>query len=187
MSGAQASEQNDQPKSTGSPQQGEPLYLVVGQIRKPHGLKGEVLFEVMTDFPERLQRGKRVYIGDEHTLMTIIGVRSHNKGLLVSFRGKETPEDVESLRNEMVYVKTSELPSLPKGEYYFHQMVGLQVYNEQEELLGELTEILETGANDVYVINTPEGKELLVPAIESVLKLVDLDRKRIVISPPEWD
>lgn len=187
MKRSETSEQNEPSKSTGSPQQGEPLYLVVGQIRKPHGLKGEVLFDVRTDFPERLTRGKRVYVGDERTLFTITGVREHNKGLLLSFRGIEQPEDVEPLRNQLVYVKTAELPSLPQGEYYFHQMVGLQVYNEQGDLLGELTEILETGANDVYIINTPDGKEVLVPAIESVLKQIDLDNKRIIISPLEWD
>lgn len=160
--------------------------MVVGQIRKSHGLTGEVLFDVRTDFPERLQRGKRVYVGDSRTLMTISGIREHARGLLVKFRGKETPEDVENLRNALVYVKADELPSLPEGEYYFHQLIGLDVFNEQNEFLGELTEIIETGANDVYLVNTPEGKELLIPAIEDVIKRIDPQNGKIVISPPEW-
>jgi len=182
----QSSGQNDEQRSTGSPPQGEPLYLVVGQIKKAHGLKGEVLFDVMTDFPERLHSGKQVYIGEQRHIETVAGTRLHNKGLIIHFKGKEKPEDVESLRNEIVYVKAEELPLLPVGEYYFHQLLGLDVYNEQGDYLGELTEIMETGANDVYLIKTNEGKEMLVPAIEPVIKRIDLDNRKMIISPPEW-
>lgn len=187
MNRQQSFRDNDELKSTGSPQQGEPLYLVVGQVKKPHGLKGEVLFEVFTDFPERLRKGKRVYIGEQHNAETIAGTRIHNKGLLVRFTGKETPEDVDGIRNELVYVRVDELPALPDGEYYFHQLLGMKVYNEQDDYLGELSEIMETGANDVYIITGPDGQETLVPALDSVMKKIDLDNRKMVINPPEWN
>jgi 16S rRNA processing protein RimM len=186
MNRQQSSRNNDELNSTGSPQQGEPLYLVVGQIKKAHGLKGEVLFEIKTDFPERLRKGKRVYVGDQHTEETIASTRFHNKGLLIRFDGKEKPEDIESLRNELVYVRSDEIPPLPSGEYYFYQLTGLKVYNEQDGYRGDLTEIMETGANDVYLITTPDGNEVLVPAIDSVIKRIDLENRKMVISPPEW-
>ena len=172
--------------STGSPQQGEPLYLVVGQVKKLHGLQGEVLVDVLTDFPERLKKGKVVYLGDDRRSEEIASARPHNRGLIMRFIGRETPEDVEQLRGEIIYVKSEDLPKLPAGEYYFHQLVGLAVYDEQDNYLGELDQILETGANDVYLIKTPDDKELLVPAIDEVIKKINLRKKKIIISPPEW-
>jgi 16S rRNA processing protein RimM len=153
---------------SGSPA-GEPEYLVVGFLRRPHGVRGEIVMDVYTDFPERLKSGKRLYVGEEHVLLQLAAVRPHQNGLLVRFKGVDTPEAAGQFRNQWVYVKTSELPPLPRGQFYQHQLLGLQVEDEQGNRLGVLTEILETGANDVYVVVDEKGGELLLPAIPSVI------------------
>jgi len=86
-----------------------------------------------------------------------------------------------------VFVRTDTLPNLPEGQYYHHQLIGLQIVTEQGSRLGKLVEILETGSNDVYVISGEEGQEILLPALEGVILAVDLEKKEMRVQPPEWD
>jgi 16S rRNA processing protein RimM len=173
-------------EQTGSPQKGEPIYLAVGKLRKPHGVKGEMLMEVWTDFPERLTKGKQIFVGEDHITYEIDGIRSANRNLLIHFVGHNASQDVDQLRNAVIYVQTDSLPTLPEGEYYFHQLIGLHVIDENAQPVGILSEIMETGANDVYVLISPDGEEILIPAIDEVIKKVDLERGEIIINLPEW-
>lgn len=161
--------------SPGSPSGGEPVYLAVGVLRRPHGVHGDLLMEVHTDFPERLRPGTRVFVGDEHARLTIARARGHNQGLLLGFRGVDTPEAAGRYRNTVVSVVAGDRPALPEGRYYHHQLIGLRVEADTGETLGLLTEIMVTGANDVYVVTDEAGRELLLPAIEPVILGVDLD------------
>jgi 16S rRNA processing protein RimM len=154
---------------TGSPTVGEPEYLVVGFLRRPHGVKGEMLMNVHTDFPERLKTGKTVFVGEEYQPMVIVSLRSHANGALVRFRGIKSPEEAGMYHNTWVYVPTANRPALPEGEYYHHQLIGLNVITEEGRELGILVDILETGANDVYVVRDVDGKETLLPAIPPVI------------------
>ncbi len=158
----------DDVKLPGSPV-GEPDYLAVGFLRRPHGIHGEIIMDLNTDFPERFRVGRKVFVGDEHKPMTLGSVRPHAKGLLVSLRGIDSAETAGQFRNTWVFIKTKDAPALPKGQYYQYQLIGLNVVDENDKLLGTLTEILETGANDVYVVTDEAGKELLLPAIPSVI------------------
>lgn len=171
---------------TGSPQ-GEPVYLAVGKLRRPHGVRGELTMDVQTDFPERLHAGKRIFVGEEHQPYRIQNVRSTHQGLIVHLSGLENPEDAGQLRNQMVYVSVKDLPALPQGEYYFHQIIGLPVVDETGQELGLLAEILETGANDVYIVRNVSGEELLLPDRPEVILEVNLEAKQIRVRPPEWD
>jgi 16S rRNA processing protein RimM len=173
-------------QDTGSPPQGEPVFLAVGRFHRPHGIQGEIFMELMTDFPERLRRGKRLFVGEEHRPMRLASVRQHQNGLLVSFKEYDTPEGVAELRNKMAYVTDQGLPTLPEGEYYHHQLMGLSVLDEDGKFLGVLSEILETGANDVYLVKTSEDKELLIPALESVLLEVNLEQGTLRVRLPEY-
>jgi 16S rRNA processing protein RimM len=142
--------------------------------------------ELMTGFPERLRAGKIVLVGDGHEELHLASVREHNEGKIVRFSGIDSPEDVGRLRNLLVFVKTSELPELPEGEYYHHQLLGMSVVDEAGKTLGKLTDILETGANDVYVVKTSEGQELLLPAVDEVILAVDLDRSEMRVRLQDW-
>ena len=166
----------DTKNAPGSPD-GEPVYLVVGFLRRAHGVHGEMIMDLHTDFPERLRSGRNLFVGEERKPMTLSGTRPHAKGMLVKLKGVETPEDAVPLRNQWVYVQTTDVPSLPKGKLYQHELFGFQVVDENGESLGELVEIIETGANDVYVVRNESGKEILLPAIPSVILELDSDRR----------
>jgi 16S rRNA processing protein RimM len=163
-------------KAPGSPD-GEPVYLAVGFLRRAHGLHGEMVMDLHTDFPERLREGRTLFIGSEHRQMTLLGARPHAKGTLVRLKGVETPEEASKLRNQWVYVRRTDLPGLPEGQLYQHELLGFQVVDEEGQTLGELVEILETGANKVYVVRDEAAKELLLPAIPAVVLELDAARR----------
>jgi 16S rRNA processing protein RimM len=130
--------------------------------------------DLHTDFPERLKSGRKLLVGDAHKPMVLSSARPHAKGMLVKFEGVETPEDAGQLRNQWVYVSSTDVPSLPEGRLYQHELIGFHVVDENGNPLGELVEIIETGANDVYVVRDESGKEILLPAISSVVLELDL-------------
>ena len=167
--------------TAGSPTAGEPAFLAVGKVRRPHGVAGDVLVEVYTDFPERLQTKAVVYAGETHIPLTIRRQRSHNDGILLAFDGFITPEQVGRFRNQILYIAAADAVELPEGEFYYHELLGLSVFNETGEPLGKVTEIMQTGANDVYVVTNDAGHEILLPAIAEVILDVDLDSKIIKV------
>src|SRR5512136_1559907 len=100
-------------RPAGSPADGEPAFLAAGLVRRPHGLKGEAVVELYTDFPERLRPKKVLYAGEKHIPLTISGTRLHNEGLLLAFEGINTPEEVGRYRNQILYVPAAAQPDLP--------------------------------------------------------------------------
>lgn len=168
-------------QTAGSPGSGEPVFLVVGKLRRPHGVRGELVMEVITGFPERLRSGVTVYVGDHHKVERIRSCRSNGATLLVAFDSYRDPETSGTLRNQYVYVRADDRPPLPEGEYYHHQLLGLQVVSDEGRVLGKLVEILDTGANDVYIVRPERGTDILLPAIGSIIKAVDLVDKRITV------
>ena len=152
----------------------EAVFLVVGKLRRPHGLRGEMIMEVITDFPERLRSGMMVFVGEEHDARTISTRRRYSDDLLLGFEGYQTPEQAGALRNQYVYVRSDLIPPLPDGEYYQHQLLGLRVVTDEGRELGRLEQILETGANAVYLVRSESGAEILLPAIDPVVLGVDL-------------
>jgi 16S rRNA processing protein RimM len=161
-------------RPAGSPAAGEPAFLAVGKVRRPHGVAGDVLVEIYTDFPEHLEPGSQVYLGEKFLPLTISRQRFHNLLMILAFDGYSTPEQVGFFRNQILYIETAHASELPEGEYYFHELLGLSVLNETGELLGKVTEIMQTGANDVYVVTGQAGREILLPAIPEVILDVDL-------------
>jgi 16S rRNA processing protein RimM len=167
-------------KQPGSPK-GESIYLAIGFLRRPHGVSGEIIMDLHTDFPDRIKAGRKVYIGDDHEAATFGSVRVHGNGLLVSLRGYDTPETAGRFRNQWVYVKAKDVPPLPEGQHYKYEMIDLDVVDDNGNALGKLAEILETGANDVYIVRDEAGKEILLPAIPSVILNVDMEARIIKV------
>lgn len=164
-------------RTAGSQTEDGAAFLAAGQIRRPHGVTGEALVEVFTDFPERLRPRKVIYIGEEHVPLTIRSSRPHGQRLLLAFEGIWTPEEVGCYRNQVFYVSSAHRAALPAGEYYHDELLGMQVVDEGGLPLGELTEIVQTGANDVYVVLGSNGRELLLPATAEVVLDVDLPQR----------
>lgn len=166
---------------SGSSPSGEPEFLVVGKLGKPHGVRGEIVMEVYTEFPERLVPGVTVYVGLNYKPVQISKTRSHSRGMLLSFEGYQSRDEIAELRNMLVQVRTADRPELPEGDYYHHQLLGLYVIDEDGASLGRIMAILDTSANDVYVIQSESGEEVLIPAIESVVKDIDLKNNLVTV------
>jgi 16S rRNA processing protein RimM len=167
--------------NTGSSPVDEPVFVVVGKFRKPHGIRGEVRMTVLTDYPELIQPGQKIYVGPRYQAYTIRGLRWHGGDLLVSLEELPDRTAVEIFRNVMVHLKSEEMPELEEGEFYTHQLVGLHVVTDDEQSLGRLKEILYTGANDVYLVEAEDGKEILLPVIDEVVRQIDLEEGIITV------
>lgn len=165
--------------AAGSPLPGEPVFVAIGKLRRPHGVHGEIIMDIYTDFPERLRAGMRLYAGDDRQELRVTHRRWHQDSLLMTFEGYTTPESVGVLRNLVLYVRTADLPPLPEGDYYHHQLIGMGVVDETGRLLGTVNEILETGANDVLLVRSEMGQEVLLPMIDEVILEIKLQDKQI--------
>ncbi len=165
-----------QNSNTGSSLGDEPVFIIVGKFRRPHGIKGEIRMTVLTDFPDLIGQGQTIYAGESYQQYTIDAVRWHGADMLVSLKELPDRTAVEIFRNIMVYMKGDDTPELPEGEYYIHQLIGLQVVTDQDQILGTIKEIIVTGANDVYLVDTGTGKDILLPAIDDVVLEINHDQ-----------
>jgi 16S rRNA processing protein RimM len=148
-------------------------FIAVGYVRGPHGLDGELKVESLSDNPERFTIGAAFRAGDGS--VTIRSLRSHRGALLIGFEGVGTREQADELRGLLLEVPETELVPLEEGQYYRFQLIGLEVRDGEGNVLGRLEEVLDTGANDVYIVRNDES-ELLVPAIEPAIERVDLSK-----------
>ena len=151
--------------------------IKIGKITGTHGYKGTVKVELLTDFPQRFKNMKTVKISQRNTVveMTIEACNSHQGKLLMKFKGIDSIEEADKYRNAFLNVAADEVYPLPEGSYYHFQLIGMKVYDLEVGYLGELTDILETGANDVYVVKSEVYGEILIPAIKEVISEVDLN------------
>jgi 16S rRNA processing protein RimM len=155
-------------------------FLAVGRVLRPHGVRGELLLASLTDFPEHLAEHKVIYLGEPPQPHPLAGVRIHRSQIILRLGDCHGREAADGFRDQLVRIEAKAAAPLPPGMYYHHQLVGLAVYTEVGEHLGELVEVLETGANDVYVVNGPQG-ELLLPVIADVIRGVDLVARRLTV------
>lgn len=157
----------------------------VGKIVNTHGIKGEVRIISRTDFPEeRYQVGNVLYIlqTNQEPLEVIVKThRVHKNFDLVSFEGFENVNDVEVFKGALLKVPESQLGDLDEGEYYFHEIIGCTVVTDTGEELGVINEILTPGANDVWVVKRKEGKDVLIPYIDDIVKEINIEEKKIYI------
>ena len=160
---------------------GEPRFLVIGQVGKAHGVRGEVRVFPHTDIPERFTWLEKVYIGEANPRPAAVeSARLHKGFVLLKLAGYDSREQVERLRGEWLQVLEDDAIPLAEGEYFLYQLVGLQVYNESGERLGELVEVIETAANNVFVVQMPD-QQLLLPDIEDVVQEIDFENGRMTV------
>ena len=171
------------------PRQREAL-MAVGRIVGPHGIRGEIKVKILTDFPERFAPGSLLYLGEEDFQREVISSRPHRGMLLVKLSGLTDRTAVEGLRGKYLFIPREEAMPLEEDEYYEDELVGLVVETMEGELLGELVEIMWTGANEVYIVQGPRG-EVLIPAIAQVVQDVDLETgvMRVALLPGlvDWE
>ncbi|MBE3595496.1 MAG: ribosome maturation factor RimM [Hydrogenibacillus sp.] len=161
-------------------------YYNVGKIVNTHGLRGEVRVVVTTDFvEERFRPGNTLYVfppkAETPLPVEVAHVRPHKRMLLVKFKGYDTISSVEPWKGGFIKVAEEDRRPLSEGEFYFDQIIGLDVVDEDRRPIGRVKEILQPGANDVWVVERPGKRDLLVPYIDEVVRAVDLDGGRIVV------
>lgn len=157
--------------------------MAVGRISKPHGVQGEVRVELLTDVPERFEWLDTIYVGEANPRpVGIESVRYHQGVVLLKLTGYPTRTEAETLRGELLQVPESEAVPLAEGEYFLYQLVGLQVFTEEGMLVGRLSQVLETGANNVFVVDGPH-RQHLIPDIPDVVREIDIEAGRLVIFP----
>jgi len=168
----------------------QPTYLLLGEILRPQGIKGEVRMRVLTAYPERLKALETVYLSDDPDATqadayTVEGVRMHQGYALFKFKGIQDRDQADRLRQLYVMLPIEEAIPLEEGEFYLYQLIGLTVKTQDGQFAGTLTEVIETGANDVYVVDSEKHGEVLIPVtLETIIK-TDVEAGVVIVKLPE--
>ena len=150
----------------------------IGQIVNTFGIKGEVKVYPYTDDINQFKKIKKVYINNEEK--EIESVKFHKNNVILKIKGIDNMTEAENLRNTVIEANRS-TKKLPENTYYIADLINLDVYTDENNFLGKVKDIYNTGANDIYSIETPEGKEILLPAIKDVIKQIDIENKKIIV------
>lgn len=172
-------------------ERGEPEFLVVGQVTKPHGTKGEVFVWPLTEHPEDIfAEGREVLLGDasgtlgsDPETLTVETSRPFKRGLLVRWEGYADRTAVTPFGGRYLLVSAGELAPLEEGEVYYHQLLGLEVVTVEGEVVGRVREVYETDPAHLLEVKGPERLHL-IPFVKRIVKQVDLEAGRLVIAPP---
>lgn len=160
--------------------------LTVGKLVNTHGIRGEVKILSQTDFPElRFAPNSQLILlspdGSKQLDIQIVTAREHKNTYIAQLNGFNDINQVEAYKGWLVKVSEKYLAELAEDEYYYHEIIGCRVVTEEGEELGEITEILTPGANDVWVVQRPDNKQVLIPVIDDVLLNVDVQSKTVRI------
>lgn len=160
-------------------------WLAVGRVRKPHGVHGELLAEILTDFPERVAAGVELGVGQPpDRWLAVARVRVHKGAWLLTLQGIDTREAAESLRDAWLTLPGRSREELPAGYFYEHELVGLTCFDRAGLTLGEVTGLADIGGGALLVVQTDHG-EVLVPFRPALVVEVDLEARRVVLDPPK--
>ncbi len=158
--------------------------IVIGKIGAPQGVRGEVRLIPLTDFPERFKTLKTALF-DDGTRLEVESVRYHQQFVLLKFKGLDDRNAIEPLKNKLLQIERKDLIPLPEGHYHIFDIIGLSVYNEQEEYLGKISDVLQTGSNDVYVVEQKEKQPLLIPGLKTVVLSIDITAGKMIVKLQE--
>lgn len=158
-------------------------FLQVGAIANTHGIAGEVKIYSMTDDIMRFKKLKEVYLdtGRERMLLHVVSCKFVKNQPVLKFREFKNINEIELYKRCGLFVSRDQAVPLGKDEYYIADLIGLKVLREEGSYLGELVDVLQTGANDVYVVKMEDGREILLPVIRNCIKKVDLEQGEIVV------
>lgn len=158
-------------------------YLEIGQIVNTNGLKGFLKVKPLTDDITRFEKLKTIYIQKAKELIgfKIQEVKYNKQSVLLKLEGIDDITEAEKYKNFYIKISKENAVKLEKNSYFIVDIIGCQVYTDENEYLGNVVDVFQTGSNDVYTLKNSEGKEILIPAIKEVIKNVDIKNKKIVI------
>ncbi len=150
----------------------------IGKIVNTFGIKGEVKILPYTENLEQFKKIKKIYISNKE--VKVQSVKYHKNTVILKLEGVDDMTSAENLRGSIIEIERSK-EKLPKDTYYIADLVGLEVYTDEGNLLGKLEDIYNTGANDIYTVKTEDGKQILLPSISEVIKEIDIENKKIIV------
>lgn len=158
-------------------------YLEIGQIVNTNGLKGLLKIKPFTDDITRFEELEVIYIQREQELIAknIEEVKYVKNMVLLKLEGIDNIEEAEKYKNLYIKINKKDIQELQEGEYLIADMLKCNVYTDENKLLGKMVDIFNTGSNDIYVVKTEEGKEILLPAIKDVVKIIDIQNQKIIV------
>ncbi|MCI6006848.1 MAG: ribosome maturation factor RimM [Ruminococcus sp.] len=157
-------------------------YLEIGKVVSTHGLRGELRVDPWCDSPQFLCQFKTLYLKKGETKLSVSS-RPHKTIAIVKAKGIDTIEEAEKLRGKVLYINRSDAKLAP-GEYFIQDLMGLDVINiDTNENYGKITDVLKTGANDVYQVTDKDKKDYLIPVIDDVVKEIDINGGKVLIKP----
>lgn len=167
-----------------------PKYLIVGQILRPHGVQGELKIRLMTDYPERIRELGSVLLGrtadtDQVTTYQVERLRLQPEFGILKLEGIDDRDQAERLRMLLLLVTVENAVPLEEGEYYLFQLIGMTVKTQDGETLGTVSDVLETGANDVYIVDSPKHGEVLIPVTDETVLETDPKTRVITVKLPD--
>lgn len=157
--------------------------LEIGQIVNTFGIKGMIKVKPFTDDIKRFDDLEKVYVEKNNTKVEyeIEEVKYHKDMVLIKFKSVDTVEQAEKLRNSYLKVSRDSVEDLEEDRYYIVDLIGIEVYTDENILLGKLEDIFNTGSNDIYVVKNELGKQILLPAISDVIKQIDMENKKMIV------
>lgn len=159
-------------------------WVAVGEIVGVFGVQGALKVRPLTDFPERFQRTETVYLGEKRQPRQVINATTQGRNIVLRLVGIDTPEDGTRLRGVRIYIPDAELTPLSGGQYYVHDVIGLQVLRDDGAPLGTVADVISNGANDLYVVRDDQtGTETLLPAVKQFVKAVDVAGGKLIVTP----
>ena len=159
----------------------EPYFLIIGRALKPHGVRGEIRVEPHTDAPERFTWLETVYVGEvDPQPLAVESARFHGGLVLLKLSGIDDREAAGKLRGQWLQVPLTEAIPLEEGEYFLYQLEGLAVFTDAGDRLGELVQVIETGANHVFVVRSESG-DILLPDTAEVVQAIDFENGRMTV------
>ena len=162
-------------------------HLQIGKIVNIQGIKGEVRAIPLTDNPDRFEKLDWLYI-DKNGIKDkyyLEGVKYLKNLVVLKFKGVDSPEAAEALRDSFLLIDRKDAVKLPENSFFVCDLIGLKVMDENGHLLGELNNVLQTGSNDVYIIKSENGSEILLPALKSVVREISIEEGRMSVIVPK--
>jgi len=158
-------------------------FVIIGKIISTQGNRGEVKVYPLTDSMDRFYNLNQVFItkAKERRLLDVKKVKLRKNFAIIKFADIENIKEAKLLVNYYITINKAEAIKLPEGRYFVFDIIGLEVYTEDDKLLGKVIDIIFTGSNDVYIVKSEDKKEILIPAIYDVVKKIDLENKKIII------
>lgn len=157
--------------------------LEVGKIVNTHGLKGEVKIVTWTDYPEVFEDLEYVFAKKktEEIKLNLKNIKYQKNNIIVKFSEINSIEEAEPFKNCVLTAERDMLGELPEGVYYIADLIGCEVYSDEGEILGEISDVFNTGANDIYAVSLPQRKDMLIPVTDDTVKSVDIENKKVIV------